>query len=74
MQSTLDDLIGQMRSRAREAGLTLRGMGRAAGIHENTLRGFWREDWSPNLRTLRALERALMNDDRGDERRDENGS
>lgn len=44
----------------REANLSARGLADLAGLPHSTLQSMDRSDWSPNIRTAAAVERALM--------------
>ena len=63
MVSSLDLIADQIKARARaelqKPKMTPSGLAKAAGLHENTLRGMDGDEWKPSLDTLRKLEMYL---------------
>jgi len=58
----IDDTLRTIRAYAKERRLAAATLAARAGLHPNTLRGFWSNDWSPSLNTLRKLERLASED------------
>jgi len=59
MRMNVDKNIAAIRCFALRKGWRKAELALKAGLHQNTLRDFDNPEWSPNVRTLRALE-AIM--------------
>lgn len=62
MNNTLA-IVAQVRNRARafakERQWSRYRFAKEAGLHKNTLRDLWRDDWNPSLETLQKLDAVM---------------
>ena len=52
----IDVLLDEIRQWARDRRIAAHTLAKRAGLGQNTTAAMWHADWSPNYRTVRALE------------------